>query len=279
MPEPVGSVVGRVADFLGPRSLTAITGGGGKTTLMEALAAHLAERATVVVTTTTKLCADGVENVLFGDFGDFCQPDDAALRALFVMLAEKKRVTLANRVQGEKLIGLAPEAIDAMARAGVADHILVEADGAKHLPFKAYESYEPVVPRAAMCQIVVVGAEIFIEPASEKNTFRFDLLRARWGVEPGRHVPLDTLVRIFECRDEYLKDAPQTAKRLLVINKCDLFSNVFPMGSGDWSPAGRGAEPHGLQAFADVLTAYDALMLASVARDECYAYRPLRRSA
>jgi probable selenium-dependent hydroxylase accessory protein YqeC len=39
-----------------------------------------------------------------------------------------------------------------------ADYVLVEADGSKHLPIKAHDFYEPVIPKGANRTILVVGA-------------------------------------------------------------------------------------------------------------------------
>ena len=255
--ESTGSAICRIADFLGARSLVAVTGGGGKTTLLAALAEHVSKTRNVLVTTTTKLCADDAENLVLG------KTNAAMLRHAF---AEKNFLTLADRVENGKLIGVAPEALDGLFRGGVADHVLVEADGARRMPFKAYESWEPVVPSTATLQIVVVGAEIFFEIASEKNIFRLDLLRDRYGVEPGRIVPFETIVRLLESRDEYLRGAPSGAHRVLVINKCDLFPN-----SNEAKKIADG--------LARSLASYDALLLASFERDALHEYRPLERRA
>jgi probable selenium-dependent hydroxylase accessory protein YqeC len=249
--------VARIADCAGTRSLVAITGGGGKTTLLFSLAARLARSAAVIVTTTTRLAADGVENLVVGI------SDDASLRQYF---ADGKIPVIADHVSGGKLFGPAREAVDEMASRGAADHVLVEADGAKRCPFKAYESHEPVVPRGTTLHIVVVGADVFARPASEENIFRFALMRDRWGVEPGRPVPFGTIVSVLESRDEYLRglsDVSPDARRLLVVNKRDLLPDAA---------AGKIAD-----ALAEALASYDALLIASLGREAPYEWRELER--
>jgi probable selenium-dependent hydroxylase accessory protein YqeC len=252
--------IARIADCAGARSLVAVTGGGGKTTLLFSLAAYLARSASVVVTTTTRLAADGVENLVVGI------PGDDALRQYF---AEGKIPVIADHVSDGKLFGPAREEVGAMASRDVADHVLVEADGAKRGPFKAYESHEPVVPRGTTLHIVVVGAEVFAQPASEKNIFRLGLMRDRWGVEPGCPVPFGTVVGILESRDEYLRglnDVSPEARRLLVVNKRD----ILP----DAAAAEKIAD-----ALAGALASYDALLIASLGLDAPYEWRELERRA
>ena len=43
--------------------------------------------------------------------------------------------------------------------AQLADFVLVEADGAKHLPLKAHASHEPVIPEEAQRVIMVIGID------------------------------------------------------------------------------------------------------------------------
>ena len=49
----------------------------------------------------------------------------------------------------------------------LAGYVLVEADGAKHLPLKAHAAHEPVVPPEANQTILVVGASGFGKPMRE----------------------------------------------------------------------------------------------------------------
>ena len=48
-----------------------------------------------------------------------------------------------------------------------ADYVLVEADGSKHLPLKAHEAYEPVIPEGSSRVILVVGASGIGRPVAE----------------------------------------------------------------------------------------------------------------
>lgn len=245
---------GTIAELCESPSLIAITGGGGKTTLMCGVAETLSQRGRVVATTTTKICAP--EN--------FTLLDAYEKNALADAAQDKKPLTVGRFIEGDKLVGFAPEDIDRMYTDGVADFFVVEADGAKHLPFKSYSEREPVVPNRATLQVVVVGAEIFSEPVSDDIFFRLGLARERWEITEGEFLPRKTLVSMLECPGEYLKNAATGAKRVLLINKCDLL------------PSGEVEKIRGT--LLSRLSAYDFLMFASLERCEVYSFGPLMRT-
>ena len=116
--------------------VTAIIGSGGKTSLMLRLCRELP--GTVIVCTSTRIFPPE-------ELALYTQP----LTALPVqklcagMLAEQGK--LAAPVQSFEEL------------AKLADYVLVEADGSKHLPLKAHEAHEPVIPTCANQVIQVVG--------------------------------------------------------------------------------------------------------------------------
>ena len=140
--------VGELADALGLGSteLVALVGGGGKTTALFALGRQLP--GTVVLTTTTKMGRDrsGGRHVLFA-------PTDAELRSA---LATHTCVLAWEEDAVHKAVGVTPETADHWR--GLADHVVVEADGSRRKPFKAPLDYEPVVPSTTTVLVACVGA-------------------------------------------------------------------------------------------------------------------------
>lgn len=137
------------------RGVTALIGGGGKTTLMETLARELRRRGTVILTTSTHIMApEGLPLLLRASAEDV----RAALDAHGV-------VCVADRsAESGKLT--APElGFDTLA--SLADFVLVEADGAKRLPLKAHAPHEPVIPPCTGKTIYVLGADGFGRPIRE----------------------------------------------------------------------------------------------------------------
>ncbi len=118
------------------RGITAIIGGGGKTTLMYRLAEELSREGSVIVTTSTRIYPPEHLPVL----------------------------DRTNRVDGVVCLGsLCPngklaapqQSFDELAK--LADYVLVEADGSAGLPLKAHASHEPVIPKGSTQVICVVG--------------------------------------------------------------------------------------------------------------------------
>ena len=136
------------------RGVTAIIGGGGKTTLMETLAGELSKKGKVIITTTTHICRPKQYETLL-------DADEAAVSAA---LERAGSVCVASRAESGKLC--APW-LSMGTLAQLADFVLVEADGAKRLPLKAHAPHEPVIPPEANQTILVVGASGFGRPMRE----------------------------------------------------------------------------------------------------------------
>lgn len=144
-----------LAETLGVRpGVTSVIGSGGKTSLLSALARELP--GTVVLTTTTHILP-------FPDVPLMTSEDAADVRAA---LAASRVVCVGSQAEKDgKLV--APElGIDALA--SLADHVLVEADGARRLPLKAHAPWEPVIPACSGRTILVLGTSGLGHPVREK---------------------------------------------------------------------------------------------------------------
>ena len=128
------------------RGVTAIIGGGGKTTLIETLAGELSKKGKVIITTTTHICRPKQYETLL-------DADEAAISAA---LERSGIVCAASQAESGKLC--APR-LSMGTLAQLADFVLVEADGAKRLPLKAHASHEPVIPPCAQRVVAVVGID------------------------------------------------------------------------------------------------------------------------
>lgn len=138
---------------LGASELVAFVGAGGKSTLLFALGEELAAAGhRVVLTTTTKLGAEQAARAPARCCG-------SELASLAAALDGQGPVMLVAGGDDHKVTGPAPEDIDRLFASGVADFVLVEADGARQRPFKAPAAHEPVIPSAATIVVVVMGAD------------------------------------------------------------------------------------------------------------------------
>lgn len=136
--------------------VTAVIGGGGKTTLLRTLGEALVSAGhRVVLCTTTKIFPfPGLLNLA-------CPGGEDLERAL----EETPLLCAGTPVPGTGK--LAAPAISMERLAELADYVLVEADGAAGRPMKAHAPHEPVIPAGANQVICVVGASGFGQPVSQ----------------------------------------------------------------------------------------------------------------
>ena len=134
---------------LGRRSLLSLVGGGGKTTLLFALGRQLPAR--TLLTTTTRMGRDRT-----GGFPVLVGPTDEELAEA---LGSDDAVLVWRTTDDRKALGFAPEEVDRWFAYGLADHIVVEADGARRRPFTAPAPWEPPIPAASTHVVACIGAD------------------------------------------------------------------------------------------------------------------------
>ena len=118
------------------KGVTAIIGSGGKTSLINRLCRELP--GTVIVCTSTRIFP----------------PEELPLFTERLGSLPASKLCVGTPVDNGKLT--APvQSFEELAK--LADYVLVEADGSKHLPLKAHAPHEPVIPACANQVIQVLG--------------------------------------------------------------------------------------------------------------------------
>ena len=169
-----------LAELLGVRpGVTALAGGGGKTTMMYTLAQELAARGTVVCTTTTHILPPDHLPVLE-------RVDREAL--------ERARCICAGRPAAGGKLASPEQSIGELA--SMADYVLVEADGSRGLPVKAHLSHEPAIPEAAALTVVLTGASGFGRPIREA-VHRWERFCQLTGASPEEPVTAEGLAALL----------------------------------------------------------------------------------
>ena len=127
-----------------------ITGGGGKTTLMERFGEHLKNKGySVLLTTTTKVASPRLHNYRTDKvFGNEDVLSHMPSKGESVFYAE-------HSYDIKKWISPRPEVLSLLAKRY--DIVLCEADGSKGLPFKYHTERDPVVTEEATAVIAVCG--------------------------------------------------------------------------------------------------------------------------
>lgn len=128
------------------KGVTAIIGSGGKTGLMLRLCRDLP--GTVIVCTSTHIFP----------------PEGLPLYTEALTAMPVPKLCVGTPAENGKLT--APvQSFEELA--GLADYVLVEADGSKHLPLKAHLDHEPVIPACANQVVQVVGISGIGRPICE----------------------------------------------------------------------------------------------------------------
>ncbi len=197
-----------VALDVGPHEHVSLVGGGGKTTCLFALGRRLTGR--VILTTTTKMGRDRTEGlpVLFS-------PDDSTLLA---KLDDHGVVLVWGVDAGHKVLGVTPETCDRWF--GIADHVVVEADGSRRRPFKAPRPFEPVVPTTTTLYVACVGADALGRVIADQ-CHRPLRVAALAGCSPYERLTPERLVRVLTSERGSRKNCPDGARFAVVISRVD----------------------------------------------------------
>jgi probable selenium-dependent hydroxylase accessory protein YqeC len=140
------------------------------------------------------------------------------LRAEFAL---RRHVTAAARpaAEGRKLEGLDIAVLDAVVDSHIADHVLVEADGAAGRSLKAHAPYEPVLSARADLVIAVIGVDCLGVPMDDEHVHRAALFRARLGRPAGALVTPNDVAAIVLHPEGYLFRVSPSTRVFLFINK------------------------------------------------------------
>lgn len=164
--------------------VTAVIGGGGKTTLLRTLGEELAEESRVLLCTTTKIFP----------FHDL--PCAMTAEELNSLRRELQLMCAGTPVPGTEKLTAPPVPMAELA--AWFDYVLVEADGSAQRPFKAHASHEPVIPAEASQVICVVGASGFGKPIREA-THRPELYAQLAGVSVEDPVAPETEAAVLQA--------------------------------------------------------------------------------
>ena len=188
----------------------AVVGGGGKTSLIFRLMEELVSIGkTVIVTTTTHMAYEPERP--FVENGDI----DGVRKDLQIY-----HYTVAASLDCSKgKIGcLSEEKLEELR--GLSDVLLIEADGAKRLPLKVPEEWEPVIPELVDLLIGVVGMDALGEPI-QKTCHRVEKVAKFLGKGIEETVTEDDIVKIAVSRDGLRKCVDEREYRVL-LNKADI---------------------------------------------------------
>jgi len=214
----------------GPRSsesrVIAIVGAGGKTAALFSLAESLAAQGVSVALTTTTQIRDPrhetgrrFDRVLIDVSLMLAGTGPAAFADGPVASGGITVVAGATIGEGAKLQGIHPEKVRCLA--GSFGAVLVEADGAKHLPIKAPAGHEPVVPEVASVVLGIIGLDSLGKPMDGRTVHRPELFGKLVGCDEGQAIETRHLASLARSERGLFKGCPPQAAKVLAFNKAD----------------------------------------------------------
>jgi len=231
----------------------AFVGAGGKTKAIFKLAREL--KSDVLVTTTTHLGAWQTE---FADKHIFTDADslDGNEQDLHGV------VLVTGAFEGDRTKGVNDGLLRWLHRYSK-DHsipLLIEADGSRQKPLKAWAEHEPAIPDFVDLVVQMVGLTGLGIPLSNEYVHRAQIFSNLSDLKPGEIITSDSIVRVLTHAGGGMKNIPENARRIVLLNQAD-------------TP--------GLQSAARVMTTsllstYQSVIVASFVNEKIYAvYEPI----
>ena len=204
-----------------PGEVVSLVGGGGKTTIMFALAREIASNGSCVVTTTTTKIFEPSpsETPLLLVKAD----EEELIRLLLQNVDKYGHITLASeRLASGKLNGISSEFVAKLASLTQVSCIVVEADGAAHRSLKAPNATEPIIPFNTSLVIPIVGVDAVGCRLAEEDVFRPEIVSNLLGLPLGEVVSPDAIAFLITHHQGIIKGSPERARIIPFINKMDL---------------------------------------------------------
>ena len=234
-------------------SCVAFIGAGGKTTALFKLARDI--KSNVVVTATTHL------GTWQSEYADRHIATDA--NSLEEIEGGFQGILLiTGKPDGERLKPINEEMLHWLFRHCQKESIpmLIEADGSRQKPLKAWDVHEPPIPKFADIVVQVVGLTGLGKPLNDEFVHRSEVYSKLSGLKIGEEIGTDTIIRVLTCVEGGLKNIPDGARRIVLLNQADtteLQSTANKMTS-------------------ILLSAYQSVIVASLISEKIYAvYEPI----
>jgi probable selenium-dependent hydroxylase accessory protein YqeC len=223
--QPPALSLRRALDLATPPQMVAITGGGGKTSLLFALAREL--RRGVVTTTTTRIFAAQMALAPAVVFAAQESPvggaENEAAKATAVgrHLARFGHCLVVGELDGEKARGVAVELpARLLARPDVA-YVVVEADGSRLRPCKAPAAHEPVIPPETTLVVPMAGIDA-VGGRLADVAHRPERVAGVTGLAENEAMTAPALARLLSDAEGGLKGVPAEARVIPFINKVEI---------------------------------------------------------
>ncbi|MYF81332.1 MAG: putative selenium-dependent hydroxylase accessory protein YqeC [Chloroflexi bacterium] len=198
----------------------ATVGGGGKTTVLFALAAEWEAAGgdgLTVLTTTTKMTIPAEGRTLPLAIGR----DDAFRAGALDDIRSRGRASAvvgSGRGDRERVLGVDPSWPRNAVDAGLASLVGVEADGSRGRPFKAPGVHETVIPDSVNVVAAVNGAAVLGRPLDDRSVHRPEIAAQIAGAQLGDEVTPELAAKVLMSPDGGRKGVPESAEFVVLVS-------------------------------------------------------------
>jgi molybdenum cofactor cytidylyltransferase len=205
---------------LGSNEVVALVGAGGKTSALCSLGAELTAGGDRVITTTTTAML--LRELAVAGRVLMCADGSGSPPGLKRVLLDRRQVAVAHSYgEGGKVVGLSPATVDRLWAQRSADYLIVEADGSRGLPFKAFGPHEPQVPAVATTIVDVAGLDVLGAPLTEERVHRAALLASILEIPLGSEVTTRVVAAGLRAQVVRLRRAHAGCRLVVLLNKAD----------------------------------------------------------
>ncbi len=197
----------------------AFVGAGGKSSILFALGKELANDPAlpaVLATTSTHLAEEQARladvHIVVEHADELQLPSHGGLILVTGPPGEERRLSSPGGKILERMYEIAQQA-------GLP--LLIEADGARMKPIKAPGEHEPAIPPFVEAVVVVAGMQGLGKALNRDNVHRFERFAALSGLQTNQDVTASALTRELLHPEGGLKNIPQGARRVVVLNQAD----------------------------------------------------------
>lgn len=191
----------------------ALFGGGGKTSMLFKLGLELANTYTKVL--MTSIVKAGPSQ----DFPIVLSQSDCHIEKLFQ--DQRPLYLLKEMIRKDKYYGF--ESAELERWLPNIDACVFEADGARDLPLKAHNNYDPVIPSFVSKVIIMIGADVVNTQLSDGKVHRADLFKSIWRIQDNTRIDVRLITEVVTTNKGYLSKIPDAIPITFFINKADAF--------------------------------------------------------
>jgi molybdenum cofactor cytidylyltransferase len=133
--------------------------------------------------------------------------------------------------------------------------LLIEADGSRGKPLKAWAEHEPPIPAFVELVVQVVGLTGLGKPLNDENVHRVEIFSRVSGLNIGESITQDSLVRVLRHSASGSKNIPAKARKVALLNQAD----THELQSAAQGMAGA------------LVDTYDSVIISSLEKEKIFA--------